>query len=190
VVERLVDRAAREMKLDPLALRRRNFVPNDAYPYTTPVSLTYDSGDYFKTLEMAVKAADYAGFEQRRQQAAKRGKLRGIGICTYIEACAMAPSVMAGQLGEAAEVGTEIGQRGDPHAEEFAVLVESELGLGDMVARLIVGQEDLAALGGPFDRATEFARKPEHKRLLGIERALGAEAAAHIGRYYPQLMLR
>jgi CO/xanthine dehydrogenase Mo-binding subunit len=78
VVERLVDRAAREMKLDPAALRRRNFVPNDAYPYTTPVALTYDSGDYFKTLDMAVKAADYAGFEQRRQEAAKRGKLRGM----------------------------------------------------------------------------------------------------------------
>src|SRR5215471_107568 len=99
VVERLVDRAAREMKIDPVALRRRNFVPNDAYPYTTPVALTYDSGDYFKTLDMAVKAADYASFEQRRQKAAKRGNLRGIGISTYIEACAMAPSVIAGQLG-------------------------------------------------------------------------------------------
>jgi CO/xanthine dehydrogenase Mo-binding subunit len=52
VVERLVDRAAREMKLDPVALRRRNFVPNDAYPYTTPVALTYNSVDYFKTLDM------------------------------------------------------------------------------------------------------------------------------------------
>jgi len=85
VVERLVDRAAREMRLDPVALRRRNFIPNDAYPYTTPVALTYDSGDYFKTLDMAVKAADYASFEQRRKGAAKRGKLRGIGISTYIE---------------------------------------------------------------------------------------------------------
>jgi Molybdopterin cofactor-binding domain len=64
---------------------RRNFIPNDAYPYTTPVALTYDSGDYFKTLDMAVKAADYASFEQRRKGAAKRGKLRGIGISTYIE---------------------------------------------------------------------------------------------------------
>ena len=81
------------------AQRHRNFIPNDAYPYTTPVALTYDSGDYFKTLDMAVRAADYASFEQRRKGAAKRGKLRGIGISTYIEACAMAPSVIAGQLG-------------------------------------------------------------------------------------------
>ena len=86
-----------------MALRRRNFVPNDAYPYATPVSLTYDSGDYFKTLDMAVKAANYGSFEQRRQEAARCGKLRGIGICTYIEACAMAPSVMAGQLGARAK---------------------------------------------------------------------------------------
>ena len=63
------------------------------------MALTYDSGDYFKTLDMVVKAADYAGFEQRRQELATRGKLRGIGIATYIEACAMAPSVLAGQLG-------------------------------------------------------------------------------------------
>jgi aerobic carbon-monoxide dehydrogenase large subunit len=57
---------------------------------------TYDSGNYFKTLDMAVKAADYGSFEHRRKEAAKRGKLHGIGISTYIEACAMAPSVIAG----------------------------------------------------------------------------------------------
>jgi carbon-monoxide dehydrogenase large subunit len=145
VVERLVDRAAREMKLDPVALRRRNFVPNDAYPYTTPVALTYDSGDYFKTLDMAVNAADYAGFERRRQEAAERGKLRGIGICTYIEACAMAPSVMAGQLGaragfyESAEVRahptgsitvfTGSHSHGQGHETTFAQLVVDRFGL-------------------------------------------------------------
>src|SRR5690242_5251847 len=62
VVERLVDSAAREMKIDPAELRRRNFIANDAFPYATPVGLTYDSGDYFKTLEMALRASDYAGF--------------------------------------------------------------------------------------------------------------------------------
>jgi carbon-monoxide dehydrogenase large subunit len=145
VVERLVDRAARELKLDPVVLRRRNFVPNDAYPYTTPVALTYDSGDYFKTLDMAVKAADYAGFERRRQEAAKRGKLRGIGVCTYIEACALAPSVMAGQLGaragfyESAEVRahptgsitvfTGSHSHGQGHETTFAQLVSDRLGV-------------------------------------------------------------
>jgi aerobic carbon-monoxide dehydrogenase large subunit len=145
VVERLVDRAAREMKIDPAELRRRNFVANDAFPYTTPVALTYDSGDYFKTLEMAVAAADYAGFERRRQESAKRGKLRGIGIATYIEACAMAPSVLAGQLGaragfyETAEVRahptgsitvfTGSHSHGQGHETTFAQLVSDRLGL-------------------------------------------------------------
>jgi hypothetical protein len=91
---------------------------------------------------------------------------------------------------EAAEIGTEIGERGDPHGEEFAVLIESELRLGEMVTRLVVGQKDLVALGGPFDRATELACEPEHERLLGIERSLGAKATAHIGRYHTQLVLR
>jgi len=88
-----------EMGIDPAELRLRNFIAKDAYPYQTPVALIYDSGEYFTTLEMALKAADYSGFEQRRQESARQGKLRGIGIATYIEACAMAPSVLAGQLG-------------------------------------------------------------------------------------------
>jgi aerobic carbon-monoxide dehydrogenase large subunit len=145
VVERLVDRAAREMKIDPVELRRRNFIANDAFPYATPVALTYDSGDYFKTLDMAVQAADYAGFERRRQEAAARGKLRGIGVAAYIEACAMAPSVMAGQLGaragfyEAAEVRTHptgsvtvftgSHSHGQGHETTFAQLVADRLGL-------------------------------------------------------------
>jgi aerobic carbon-monoxide dehydrogenase large subunit len=145
VVERLVDRAAREMKIDPIELRRRNFVPKDAYPYTTPVALTYDSGDYFATLDMVAKAADYAGFEARQQAAAKRGILRGIGVATYIEACAMAPSVMAGQLGaragfyESAEVRvhptgsitvfTGSHSHGQGHETTFAQLVADRLGL-------------------------------------------------------------
>ena len=145
VVERLVDRAAREMKIDPIELRQRNFVPKDAYPYTTPVALTYDSGDYFATLDMVVKAADYAGFEARQQAAAKRGILLGIGVATYIEACAMAPSVMAGQLGaragfyESAEVRvhptgsitvfTGSHSHGQGHETTFAQLVADRLGL-------------------------------------------------------------
>src|SRR5262245_51626660 len=145
VVERLVDRAAREMKIDSAELRRRNFIANEAFPYTTPVALTYDSGDYFKTLDMAVKAADYAGFEQRRRHAAAQGKLRGIGISTYIEACAMAPWVMAGKLGaragfyESAEVRvhptgiitvfTGAHSHGQGHETTFAQLVADRLGL-------------------------------------------------------------
>ncbi|HEV2302229.1 MAG TPA: xanthine dehydrogenase family protein molybdopterin-binding subunit [Stellaceae bacterium] len=99
LLERIVDVAADELGIDPAELRRRNFIPKDAFPYQTPVALQYDSGDYFTTLDLAMKAADYAGFEARRAEAARRGKLRGIGLATYIEACGIAPSAVVGSLG-------------------------------------------------------------------------------------------
>jgi aerobic carbon-monoxide dehydrogenase large subunit len=99
LLERIVDLAADELGVDPAELRRKNFIPTDAYPYQTPVALQYDSGDYFSTLDLATKAADYAGFEARRAEASRRGKLRGIGIATYIEACGIAPSAVVGSLG-------------------------------------------------------------------------------------------
>ncbi len=99
LLERIVDVAADELGIDPAELRRRNFIPADAFPYQTPVALQYDSGDYQTTLQMALRAADYAGFEARRQAAATRGKYRGIGIATYIEACGIAPSAVVGSLG-------------------------------------------------------------------------------------------
>jgi aerobic carbon-monoxide dehydrogenase large subunit len=99
LLERIVDLAADELGIDPAELRRRNFIPADAFPYQTPVALQYDSGDYQTTLDLALKAADYAGFEARRREAMARGKLRGIGIATYIEACGIAPSAVVGSLG-------------------------------------------------------------------------------------------
>ncbi|HEX7198303.1 MAG TPA: xanthine dehydrogenase family protein, partial [Dongiaceae bacterium] len=85
LLERLVDKAAREMKMDRIEIRRKNFIPRDAFPYQTPVALQYDSGDYHSTLEIAEKKADVAGFEKRRAEAKARGKLRGLGFSTYLE---------------------------------------------------------------------------------------------------------
>ena len=99
VLERIVDVAAREMGVDRVELRRRNFIRPDQFPYKTPVALEYDSGDYGATLDLALKRADWAGFEKRRSEAKARGKLRGIGISTYVEACGIAPSAVAGSLG-------------------------------------------------------------------------------------------
>src|SRR3984893_15317681 len=99
LVERIVDPGADELGMDPAELRRRNFIAANAFPYQTPVALQYDSGDYQTTLQMAEQAAGYEGFEARRQEAARRGKLRGIGIATYIEACGIAPSAVVGSLG-------------------------------------------------------------------------------------------
>jgi carbon-monoxide dehydrogenase large subunit len=99
VVERIVEQAARQLQIDPAELRRRNFIPVNAFPYQTPVALMYDTGNYHATLESGLKLADYAAFGARRAEATKRGRLRGIGISTYIEACGIAPSAVAGALG-------------------------------------------------------------------------------------------
>ena len=99
LLERLVDCIAHDTGIDRVELRRKNFIAADAFPYQTPVALEYDSGDYQTTLRVALENADYAGFEARRAEAAKRGKLRGIGVSTYLEACGIAPSAVVGSLG-------------------------------------------------------------------------------------------
>ncbi len=145
LIERLVDQAAREMKIDRTELRRRNFIATDAYPYQTPVALAYDSGDYFTTLDMALQSADYAGFEGRRATAARQGKLRGIGMASYIEACGVAPSAVAGALGARAglyevaavrvnptgsvTVLTGTHSHGQGHETTFAQVVSERLGV-------------------------------------------------------------
>ena len=85
-VERLVDRAADELKLDRTELRRRNFIPPDAFPYKTPTVGVYEPSNFAGCLDQALATADWAGFEQRRADAVKRGKLRGMGLSTIIEA--------------------------------------------------------------------------------------------------------
>jgi len=163
VVERIVDAAARELKLSPAELRRRNFIPTTAYPYQTPVALAYDSGDYFTTLDMALKAADYAGFEQRRREAASRGKLRGIGIAAYIEACGVAPSAVAGALGARAglyemaavrvnptgsvTVLTGTHSHGQGHETTFAQVVADRLGLPVENVDVVHGDSSRTAFG-------------------------------------------
>ncbi|MEX2520001.1 MAG: xanthine dehydrogenase family protein molybdopterin-binding subunit [Paracoccaceae bacterium] len=98
-LERVVDQAARELGIDPIELRRRNFIPKDAYPYQTPVAVAYDTGDYHATMDKLVEIADLSGFAARKAESASKGKLRGLGISSYIEACGIAPSNLVGQLG-------------------------------------------------------------------------------------------
>ncbi|MFB6170177.1 MAG: xanthine dehydrogenase family protein molybdopterin-binding subunit [Haloarculaceae archaeon] len=99
VIERLVATAARELDVDPAELRRKNFVPSDDFPKTMPTTLVYDSGDYEKTLDAALDAVDYEAFRERQAEAREEGKYLGIGFSCYIEACGLAPSELAGQLG-------------------------------------------------------------------------------------------
>ena len=145
LLERIVDVAAREMGIDRVEIRRRNFIQPSQFPYQTPVALQYDSGDYGATLDEALKRSDWAGFEKRRAEARGRGKLRGIGISTYVEACGIAPSAVVGALGgrvglwESAHVRvhptgtvtlfTGTHSHGQSHETTFAQLIAEKLGI-------------------------------------------------------------
>ncbi|MCC5988833.1 MAG: xanthine dehydrogenase family protein molybdopterin-binding subunit [Pararhodobacter sp.] len=98
-LERAIDKAARELGVDPIELRRKNFIQPDQFPYQTPVAVVYDTGNYQATMDKMLQVADHAGFEARAAQSKARGKLRGFGIAHYIEACGIAPSNLVGQLG-------------------------------------------------------------------------------------------
>ena len=145
LLERIVNKAAKEMNLDPVEIRTRNFIPSDAFPYQTPVALQYDSGDYMATLKRAQELHDTAGFAARRAEAEARGKKLGLGYSTYLEACGIAPSAVAGAPGaragryESAEVRvhptgsvtifTGTHSHGQGHETTFAQLVSERLGV-------------------------------------------------------------
>ena len=99
VIERMMDRLADEIGMDPAELRRKNFVKPDAFPYTTVSTLVYDSGNYAAALDRALERSDYAGFAQRRDEAERRGRYRGIGLSSYVEICGLAPSKANAALG-------------------------------------------------------------------------------------------
>jgi aerobic carbon-monoxide dehydrogenase large subunit len=143
VVERIVETAAREMKIDPAELRRRNFIRK--FPHATPVGLTYDTGDYEVTLARVIELADVKGYAARKAESEKKSLLRGLGYCCYIEACGLAPSNIAGALGaraglfEAGEVRvhptgkvtvfTGSHSHGQGHETTFAQVVADRLGI-------------------------------------------------------------
>ena len=161
MIERVMETAARELGMHPAELRRKNFITE--FPYQTQVILQYDSGDFFKILDMAEEAADVAGFEQRRADAAARGKLRGLGYSTFIEACGLAPSAAVGSLGagvglwESAEVRvnpvgtieilTGSHSHGQGHETTFAQLVAGRLGLPVENVNVVHGDTDKVQFG-------------------------------------------
>ena len=145
VVERIVEQAARELGKDPADLRRMNMIQPDEFPYETPVALVYDTGNYEASLDKALELIDYAGFEGRQAAAAAQGKRRGIGLSCYIEACGLAPSKLAIELGagvglyESGEIRvnatgsvsvfTGSHSHGQGHETTFAQVVSDKLGV-------------------------------------------------------------
>lgn len=163
IIERLVEQAAKETGRDPAELRRQNMVPADAFPYQTPVIQQYDCGDYPASLDEALKRADYAGFAQRRAESEARGKKRGIGFSSYIEACGIAPSAAVGALGGGVGL-WESGQlrfnptgsvtiftgshsHGQGHETTFAQIVASRLGVSVENVEVVHGDTDRVLFG-------------------------------------------
>ena len=151
VIERLIDLAARRHGFGRVELRRRNLVPATAMPYTNPVGLVYDSGDYVAAQDRAVALADWKGFEERRAEARRRGRYRGIGTSNYLELNTGAPR-------ERAEITVRPDRRvdvvigtlssGQGHETSFAQLLVEWLGVEHAQVRVITGDSDVARVGG------------------------------------------
>jgi carbon-monoxide dehydrogenase large subunit len=162
-IERIVDKAARELGVDPVELRRKNFIRKDQFPYQTPVAVVYDTGDYHATMDRVLEMADAAGFPARKAESAARGKLRGLGYAHYIEACGIAPSSLVGALGaraglyEAATVRvnptgsvsvfTGAHSHGQGHETTFAQVVADMLGLPESSIDIVHGDTNRVPFG-------------------------------------------
>jgi carbon-monoxide dehydrogenase large subunit len=160
-LERVVDKAARELGVDPIELRRQNFITE--FPYATPVAVEYDTGDYEGTMSKLLEMIDRDGFEARRAESEKNGKLRGLGVNCYIEACGIAPSALVGQLGARAGlyesatvrvnatgglvVMTGSHSHGQGHETSFAQVVADMIGLDENMVEVVHGDTATTPMG-------------------------------------------
>ena len=163
VLERIMDKAARQIGMDRVEIRRKNLIRVDQFPYQTQVALQYDTGNYQATLDLALEQIDYPNYDKRKAASAAKGKLRGFGISTYIEACGIAPSAIAGALGaraglyEAATVRvnptgsvtvfTGTHSHGQGHETTFAQLVAEKLGMPVDNVDVVHGDTDRILFG-------------------------------------------
>jgi carbon-monoxide dehydrogenase large subunit len=195
VIERLVDAAARATGMDRIEIRRKNFIRQ--FPHKTPVALEYDTGDYDATLDMALSKFDLAGFPARKAEAEKRGKLRGYGVSTYLEACGIAPSALVGALGaraglyEAASVRvhptgsvsvfTGTHSHGQGHETSFAQLVADQLGIGFDKVDVVHGDTDKIPFGmGTYGSRSLAVGGSAIVRAVDKIVAKGKKIAAHL----------
>ena len=150
LIERAVDHAARELGVAPDALRRKNVIKPKALPYKTPTGKVYDSGDFAGTLARAQELIDWPGFNKRAAQSKRAGKLRGIGIANYVEACGNnGPETATLQLDRDGGVTLLIGSQasGQGHATSYAQLIADRLDLPPDMVRVVQGDTDRIATG-------------------------------------------
>ncbi len=151
LVERLIDRAARELNIDRAELRRRNMVGPEAMPHTTPTGKVYDSGEFRLVFDAALKTAGWAGFEGRRAEAAARGRRRGIGLAYYLEATGGGPTERAEiRFAEDGFVDVYVGTQstGQGHETAYVQLTVDRLGVPGERVRIRQGDTDTIPEGG------------------------------------------
>ena len=183
-MERLIDRAAEEMGIDRLALRKRNFVKSSQMPYAAASGVTYDSGDFQGVFAKALEMSDHAGFAKRKKDSRKAGKLRGIAVGCYLEVTAP-PS---GELGKVAfnadgtvTLTTGTLDYGQGHATPFAQVLSSQLGVPFEAVRLEQGDSDLVRMGnGTGGSRSITATGQAVVEASDLIIAKGKAAAAHL----------
>ena len=151
LLERMMDRAARELKIDPLELRRINFIKKNNFPYKTSTGELIDVGDFDRVLSAAEKSADIKGFERRKKESKANGRLRGLGLCYYIESILGDPSEEAKVVFEEdgdvkIYVGTQ--SNGQGHETVFAQFLSDQTGIPAEKITVVQGDSDLIPHGG------------------------------------------
>ena len=150
-LERVIDYAARELGVDPWELRRRNFIPKAAFPYTSATGEVYDVGDFHRVLDRVEQVCDKSGFAARKAVSAREGKLRGLGLCYYIEA------ILGDQSESAAVEFTEDGganiyvgtqSNGQGHETVYATFLSDQTGIPVDRITVVQGDSDRIAIGG------------------------------------------
>ncbi|PRX37966.1 carbon-monoxide dehydrogenase large subunit [Meinhardsimonia xiamenensis] len=160
-LERVIDKAARELGMDPIEIRRKNFITE--FPYQTPVALVYDTGNYHCTMDKLIEIADLDGFEARRKASEEKGLLRGLGVNCYIEACGIAPSNLVGQLGARAGlyesatvrvnatggvvVMTGAHSHGQGHETTFPQVIAEMIGIDESMVEIVHGDTANTPMG-------------------------------------------
>src|SRR5258706_4878301 len=182
--EPIIDKAARELAIDPAELRRRNTIPKSAMPYTTPMRQTYDSGDFAKNLEDALHLSAYSGIAERRAEARRRGKLLGIGVATTVAAT-------GGRDYEHAEIRFDASggvvlitgsmDHGQGHGTTFKQVLSEKLGIDADKIRYRYGDSDLVTMGiGTF--GSRSAQLAGSAIVTAADRLIdkGRKIAAHV----------
>ncbi len=194
LIERVMDLVAAELKKDPVEIRRKNFPQSKDFPYATPTGLIYDSGDYQKALDVALKLADYKKLRQEQAKLRKDGRYTGIGISTYVEICGMGPSsAMPAGGWESATVRVEPTGRvsimtgSSPHGQgqetTFAQMGADVLGIDPSQVQVVHGDTSIVPYGiGTFgSRATAVGGTAVYKSLQKVKEKLAAIAAHIVG---------